>query len=262
MSDAFKPLLKAVEKAFKKLHKKGKYSPHDLDTVAEYKTIIEETTGILNRAFEDNDLSDELLGRLENDVFLFSSLKTHAQLFEASRLLLTKDKTIKSFAQFSKGITSIKKNYNENYLEAEYDFAVGTVQMAERWESFKEGDKYYLQYRTAGDAKVRDSHAVLHNITLPKSDPFWNLYFAPNGWRCRCTVVQVLAYSNEKSNSKKAIKSGEKATTQIGKKGKNKLEIFRFNPAKQKVIFPPNHPYHKIAGANKVKAAVKKQKDA
>lgn len=195
-------------------------------------------------------------------MFLFSSLKTHAQLFEASRLLLTDDKTIKSFTQFSKDIASIKKDYNENYLEAEYDFAVGTVQMAQRWESFKDGDKYYLQYRTAGDDKVRDSHAVLHGITLPKSDAFWNYYFAPNGWRCRCVVVQVLAYLNEKSNSKKAIKLGEKATTQIGKKGKNKLEIFRFNPAKQKVIFPPKHPYHKVTGAKKVKSNIKKRNES
>ena len=152
----------------------------------------------------------------------------------------------------------LKKIITKTILEAEYDFAVGAVQMAERWESFKDDDKYFLQYRTSGDDKVRKTHTVLDGITLPKSDPFWDYYFAPNGWRCRCNVVQVLAHLNQKSNSDKAIEMGEKATTQIGKNGENKLGIFRFNPAKEKVIFPPKHPYHKLAGASKVKADVKK----
>ena len=202
-----------------------------------------------------------MLESLENDVFLFSSLRTHAELFEASRQLLTDDKKIKSFETFSNDVKGIKDSHRK-YLEAEYEFAVGTVQMAERWEAFEDGDNYYLQYRTAGDDKVRDSHAILHNITLPKTDLFWLKYFAPNGWRCRCTVVQVLARNNKVSNSKKALKNGEKATTQIGKNGKNTLEIFRFNPAVQKVAFPPKHPYHKIAGATKVKSMVKKQQNA
>ena len=259
LSDEFKPLLNTVEKAFKKLHEKGSYKPKDLESVAEYDTIIKKTSEILNQTLKDNQLSDEIINRLENDIFLFSSLKTHSQLFEASRLLLTEEKTIKSFSQFSNDVSKIKKNYNENYLEAEYDFALGAVQMAERWESYEDGDKYYLQYRTASDDRVRDSHAVLHDITLPKSDPFWDSYFAPNGWRCRCTVVQVLSYLNDKSDPKKAMELGEKATTKLGKKGENKLAIFRFNAAKQKIIFPPKHPYNKVVGAKEVKVIAKKQ---
>jgi len=125
--------------------------------------------------------------------------------------------------------------------------------MADRWENYSDSDRYYLQYRTANDDRVRDSHAALHNITLPKGDAFWDKYFAPNGWRCRCTVVQVLASSNKASNSKKATEAGDKATTKISESGKNKLDIFRFNPGKKKVLFPPEHPYSKVAGAKNIK---------
>lgn len=197
-----------------------------------------------------------MMESLQSDVFLFSGLKTHAQLFEASRQLLTEDKKIKSFDLFSNDVSSIKKNYNQNYLEAEYDFAVGSVLMAERWDNFNNSDRYYLQYRTAADDRVRVSHQVLHNTTLPKTDPFWDKYFPPNGWRCRCTTVQVLASSNTISDTKKAAKNGETATTQIGESGKNKLELFRFNPGKQKVVFPPAHSYNKVAGANRVKPII------
>ena len=65
----------------------------------------------------------------------------------------------------------------------------------------------------------------------------------PNGWNCRCTTVEVLASDYSKSDSSKAIAAGEKATTQIGKNGKNKAEMFRFNPGKEKKIFPPKNAY-------------------
>ena len=47
--------------------------------------------------------------------------------------------------------------------------------------------------------------------------------------------------------------AGEKATTKLNKDGKNTLDIFRFNPGKKGVVFPPKHPYNKVAGADKVK---------
>jgi len=57
------------------------------------------------------------------------------------------------------------------------------------------------------------------------------------------TTVEVLADDYTKSDSKKAQEKGEKATTIIGKSGKNKAEMFRFNPGKEKKIFPPKNAY-------------------
>ena len=128
--------------------------------------------------------------------------------------------------------------------------------MADKWSNFS--DDYNLQYRTAGDERVRDSHDKLRDTTLPKNDAFWDSFYPPNGWRCRCTVVEVLPEDYKVSDSKKAKEQGELATSQIGKDGKNKLEIFRFNPGKQKVVFPPSHPYSKVAGVKTVINEVKK----
>ena len=255
----FKSLLTSVEKAFKKLHSKGSYTPEDLSSTPEYVQVIIETNKILGRALVDNDLSEGMLNRLQNDTFIFSGIKAHAELLEASRQLLTKDKTIKSFAAFSKDVKGVKDSHRK-YLEAEYDFAVGSVQMAERWESFNDSDRYNLQYRTASDDKVRASHADLHNTTLPKKHPFWDAYFPPNGWRCRCTTVDVLAYLDEATDGEAAMKAGKKATTQINKNGTNKLAIFRFNAGKKGKAFPPKHPYHKVAGAVQAKGAIQQLK--
>ncbi|WP_271783910.1 phage minor head protein [Aquimarina algiphila] len=193
----------------------------------------------------------ELLESLQKDVFLFSKLKTHTQLFEASRLLLDNNGKIKPFSAFKKEFDKINSTYNETYLESEYEFATSSAQMADRWSKIRKGA--ILQYRTANDERVRASHAALHGITLPKNDPFWTYYYAPNGWRCRCIVVQVLADKYPLSDSKESMDKGKTATTQKGKDGKNRLEIFRFNPGQQKVIFPPKHPYNKVKGANNIK---------
>ncbi|NJB83630.1 phage head morphogenesis protein [Wenyingzhuangia aestuarii] len=258
LEDNFKPVLNAVKKALKTLHTKGNYHPKDLADTKEYIHLIDATNNVFNYALKQVDLSPTMLKHLQNDVYTFSAVKTHTQLLELSRELLTTEKQIKPFATFEHDVSKIVTAYNSHYLEAEYEFAVGGSQMADRWESFSDDERYLLQYRTANDDKVRDSHAVLHNITLPKDDPFWDKYFAPNGWRCRCLVVQLLRALHKTSDSKKAIELGEKATTAIDKNGKNKLEIFRFNPGKKKIIFPPDHPYNKVKGADFVKEEVRK----
>jgi SPP1 gp7 family putative phage head morphogenesis protein len=250
-----KPLLNAVETAFKQLHTKGSYKPEDLAKTKVYTDLVRETSGIFNGALTDNDIPPAMAKSLKEDVFLFSGLKTHAQLAEASKLLLTNEGKIKSFSAFAKDTESIKANYNQNYLEAEYQFAVSSAQSAGNWANIS--NDYDLQYRTAGDDRVRDSHEQLRDTTLPTDDAFWISYYPPNGWRCRCTAVQVRKGKYETSDSTKAIIEAEKATTQIGKNGENKLEIFRFNPGIQKVVFPPSHPYTKVAGAAQVRREIK-----
>ena len=38
--------------------------------------------------------------------------------------------------------------------------------MAAQWEDFmQDGDRYNLQYRTAGDGSVRPEHAALHGVS-------------------------------------------------------------------------------------------------
>lgn len=256
----FKDLLNAVEAAYQKLHENGTYKPSDIKNTDAYKQLISATNGVLKQTITDNDIPAEMLRALQNDVFLFSALKTHAQLFEASRLLLDENKQVKPFNKFLQDVKQIKSNYNESYLEAEYIFATTSAQMAGKWADIQQNDgKYNLQYRTAKDEKVRETHRALDEITLPADDTFWNSYYPPNGWRCRCNAVEVLKGKHQVSDSKKSIEAGEAATTQIGKDGKNRFEIFRFNPGKQKVIFPPKHPYNKLSGSDVIKDIVKSE---
>lgn len=232
------------------MHAAGEYRPEMLNDES-LLGVVNETNRILSNALDagiaDNIPSPAMLKKLREDVFVFSGFKTHAQLKEAASYLLTDDGKIKPFQDFRRDVWAVHTSYNSHYLEAEYIFATSSAEMASRWSDFeKDGDRYNLQYRTAGDNRVRDEHAAINLTTLPIDDPFWGSYFPPNGWRCRCVAVQVRKGKYDESNSDEAMTKGEKATTRINKKGENADAIFRFNPGKDKVVFPPHHPYRKV----------------
>lgn len=230
------------DKAARAIYEKRGFSPQLLSEPAMV-GVIEETARVLGTAIDSalpHEVPDTLRYALEENAFIFSGLKTFHSLREVG-LSLTDDKgNIKPFVDFWKDVERINDTYNKNYLRAEYQQAVGASMMAAKWVEYTEdGDRYDLQYRTAGDERVRASHASLDGITLPPSDPFWSSYFAPNGWGCRCDVVQVRAGKYERTDSEAALKLGEECTATP------KLAMFRFNPGQTMQLFPPKHPYNK-----------------
>lgn len=221
------------------LHGKKGYTP-DMLTEPEPCAAIEETRRILAGPLNSlsQEIPPELTAALDENIFYFSGFKTHHELVEASRMLKDDNGGFKPFNQFLKDVETINNTYNRNYLNAEYNFATASTQMAVKWKGWEaDGDDYDLQYRTAGDDQVREEHAALDGVTLPPSDPFWNHYLPPNGWNCRCTTVQVRRGKYPQSNSEEAIARGQACTA------KPKQQIFRFNPGKQEKVFPPKHPY-------------------
>ena len=245
-------LTKVAKKAFDYLHKKGTYKPEDLTKYKAYRDLITATAEVFNTAIP-HEVPEEMRAYLERDVFVFSGIKTHTQLTEARSKLKDEQGNVRPYYQFEREILKLNNTYNRNYLEAEYQFAVQSAQSAANWANLQEDtSRYWLEYRTAGDERVRQSHAALAGICLPKDDAFWTEYYPPNGWRCRCTAVEVLARENTKSNPETAKKAGEEATTQIGKSGNNKLAMFRFNPGQEKKVFPPTNTYTQVVGATVV----------
>jgi len=216
--------------------------------------VVKETNRIISSAVAkiETKIPEAMRMKLLEDVFVFSGCKTFVSLNEAATLLWDKEKNrVKTFDQFFKDVSSVHADYNKNYLKAEYQFAVHSSQSAAKWKEIEaDGDRYNLQYRTAGDSRVRDSHNALREITLPPSDPFWAKYYPPNGWRCRCVAVQVRKGKYKTTDPTDAMTAGDAAT-----EGK-KEQMFRFNPGVDKQVFPPQHPYYKV------KDEIKKELDS
>jgi SPP1 gp7 family putative phage head morphogenesis protein len=203
----------------------------------------------------EHSVPDVMRQNLSENVYIFSGAKTYAELKELSGMLTDESGKIKPFNTFFQEVQDIHQAYNGAYLQSEYIFATQSAQMASKWSEYEQdGDRYNLQYRTAGDDNVREDHQALHDTTLPSSDPFWDSYLPPNGWRCRCTTVQVLKRSYTQSDSTAAQMMGAQAT-----EGKN--DIFRFNPGKQQVIFPKHHPYFKELSKQDLRAIQKSYRE-
>jgi SPP1 gp7 family putative phage head morphogenesis protein len=71
-----------------------------------------------------------------------------------------------------------------------------SAHMAGRWAQIEANAdrRPFLQYRTAGDARVRKQHRQWNGLIFPVGDAFWQTHYPPNGWNCRCTVR---AYSQD-----------------------------------------------------------------
>lgn len=255
-SDDKKPLFNKskFDAAVEYVYKSGGYKPEML-VDEPLKGLMDEIADVLtdayNSAIATSSVPPVMDSYLRNDLLHFSGFKTHAELQEVAHMLLTSEGNIKPFEQFARDVTKIHTDYNVNYLNAEYNFAISSSQMAAKWVELEaDGDRYNLQYRTADDARVRETHLPLHNVTLPPSDPFWDKYYPPNGWGCRCTIVQVRKAKYETSDPEKASADGLASTRQMSN-GIDKGAIFRFNPGKLRKVMPPKHPYYKVPDADK-----------
>lgn len=232
----------AFEKAMKWLHGKRIFGAGMLKEKP-VRRLMEETAAYLSKGIErgvvQESPSEAMASSLRESAGVFSGFKTFHEMKEAANLLLDENGDLKPFERFSNDVQKINDAYNRHYLKTEYNFAVQSAEMAARWEEQQDdgNGRYLLQYRTAGDKKVRPAHQELNGITLPPSDPFWDKYYPPNGFNCRCTVQKVRAAKYPVTDSGEAMKAGDKAT-----EGKY-AEMFRFNPGKQRAAYPAYNSY-------------------
>lgn len=184
-----------------------------------------------------------MLKDLQENIYMFSGAKTYQNVRSLTGLLV--DNELKqNFYKFKEKAMPLMKDFNENYLRAEYQTAIGSSRMAAEWQRIEEDKDLlpYLQYETVGDGRVRPEHAALDNIIRKVDDPFWNTLYPPNGWNCRCIVL--------------SLAEGE-VTDLRGKKGlyDNVPREFRMNTGKDRIVFKGKgkgkHPYFDIAKGDK-----------
>lgn len=239
-TDALRQQLSALfEPMMQTLHSKAG-AQFNVEILSEkpVQNFIDAHAQVLDAAFSQTAMSDRMRQRLQQSDYIFSGIKTFHELNEAFPSLVDESGNRKPFEQFLNDVRKIDDTYNKNYLRAEYNFVQSSAEMAGKWEQIEQdGDRYNLQYRTAGDSKVRPEHAALNGVTLPPSDPFWQTYYPPNGWNCRCTVVQVRKTKYQTTPHNEAMQRGAQAT------GKDTKGIFQFNAGQQKKTFPDYNPY-------------------
>ena len=54
-------------------------------------------------------------------------------------------------------------------------------------------DRPYWQYSAVDDSRTRPTHRALHGRVYRYDSPFWDTFYPPNGFRCRCKVKTLSA---------------------------------------------------------------------
>ena len=189
-------------------------------------------------AFNIKDL--ELLTELRENIYIFSASKLFQQQLDYQKALFNEDGDIKSFDDFKEDFQSIYGQYNENWLETEYNTTYGQAQNAVRWNQVEKNKDIlpYLTYSAVIDERTSDICEPLDGITLPVDDPFWNTFMPENHYNCRCTVEQ---HDNEE-----LISQPEDVEEKTGIVGAQMNDSFKFNVGKRGDIFSKDHPYFDV----------------
>lgn len=148
---------------------------------------VSSQTGRLAMDFAYGIDSPHLLAAFEMNLFRFSAGKTLAQVQALNQAF----RDAPSFDIFRMNANRIGDVFNERWLRTEFDTAVLVGESSATYHSLmRDVDVFpYWEYRTAGDALVREEHAALDGLILPANDPRWAKIFPPNGWNCRCYIV-------------------------------------------------------------------------
>ena len=60
----------------------------------------------------------------------------------------------------------------------------------------------FWQYSAVNDKRTRPTHRALHGLVYPADHPFWDTWYPPNGFRCRCNIKSLSARQVEKRGLK------------------------------------------------------------
>jgi SPP1 gp7 family putative phage head morphogenesis protein len=224
-----------IDKIAQDLHN-GTIKPSDLnaDLIAKtYADLSEGAAAGVGKKWETQykkEGEDTLVTALKKNLYTFASAKTFAQLETLNKMLYYQDGKLRPFNEYSQLVKKVNAQYNKNWLQAEHQTAKTAGQMAVKWQRIQRDKDLFpnLKYRTVGDERVRDEHAALNGTIKPVDDPFWSTHFPPNGWRCRCNVVQTAEDATT-----------DKITTQPN-------PVFEGNVATDEVIFSKKHQFFQL----------------
>lgn len=174
----------------------------------------------------------KMLEKLVENVYSFSGAKNYQQLNDITQQLVGEDGKLREVGDFREAVEELGFKYNKTWLQTEYDSAVANATASARWVEFEQEAELFpmLIYQTAGDNKVRATHRALDGIIRHISDEFWDTYYPPNGWNCRCEALQMPDSDTKASNIPTELPSVQ--------------AMFRTNIAKEGLLFPKNHPYY------------------
>lgn len=182
-----------------------------------------------------------MLQMMEYNLFEFSASKTEARFASAMDLLVDESGTLRGFSAFENAVLEKQQDFNKNWLETEYNLSVATGQNSAAYSRFmaeKDTVTNFVQYSTAGDDQVRDTHRILDGKIFSLDDKEAMKLWPPNGFGCRCEFLQYVG------NTKGKLTTGSDAIGMMySKDPKFEKSQFEINRGDLKEVFTKKQFY-------------------
>ncbi len=112
--------------------------------------------------------------------------------------ILAEGGTVKDFVDYMQKRGA--EDFTKGYLTTVYRTNLSTAQHAGRvrmaddpdLDGFLLGWRYVAQVSQAN--KPRPNHAAMHGHIAARNAPVWSVWLPPNGYNCRCTVIEVTKF--------------------------------------------------------------------
>lgn len=140
---------------------------------------------------------DDLAGPVHGKVFAIAGATNTDLVGDIQKSLVSALEKGTTITQFRKDFDASVQKYGWTYKGKRgwrtaviFNNNMRSAHMAGRWEQLLANSdrRPYLQYRTAGDSRVRPQHRAWNGLVYPIGDSFWQTHYPPNGWGCRCTI--------------------------------------------------------------------------
>ncbi len=156
---------------------------------------------VLTRLTKNAGLSqDELREQYQSDAFTIAADVSEAvekQLQKSVRELISSGAHVREGIQtlreeFARvGLKGVKPYRLEAIFRTQTQLAYGAGKWQANQDPAIQEILWGYEYSTVGDDRVRDSHVAVDEVRLPKDDPFWEAWWPPNGWNCRCQAIPI-----------------------------------------------------------------------
>lgn len=140
---------------------------------------------------------DDLAGPVHSKVLAIAGATNTDLVRDLGNSLISSLEKGTTITQFRKDFDAAVQKYGWSYkgkrgwrTSVIFNSNMRSAHMAGRWEQLLANSdrRPYLQYRTAGDARVRPQHRQWNGLIYAIGDVFWQTHYPPNGWNCRCTI--------------------------------------------------------------------------
>lgn len=198
----------------------------------------------------------ELLEKLRENIYMFSSAKTFQQTLEMSDALTTNDGRVLSWAEFKQAAADIYARHNggdylqddekAGYLQAEYETAVTQGQNAVNWTRIEEQKKIlpYLRKNVVDDENTCEICGPLSGFTAPVDDPVWDQLAGELHFRCRCFEEQL---DEDDGGAEYEKQGGDEAKEELFKQQTELMQpMFKHNVYKSGEVFNKESPYFSV----------------